>query len=73
MMKQPRPALPLAKQVRPAAKLESPCVDICVIDQASRLCTGCGRTIDEISKWASMTSSERLTIMAQLPTRQNKT
>ena len=60
------------RKVRPAAKIESPCIDICVIDQASRLCTGCGRTIDEISAWGSMTSAERLAIMAQLPTRQHK-
>ena len=61
------------RKVRPPAKIDSPCVDICVIDQASRLCTGCGRTIDEISAWASMTSAERQAIMADLPSRLKKT
>ena len=61
------------RTVRPPAKMESPCVDVCVVDQASRLCTGCGRTIGEISDWAAMTSAQRLAIMAELPGRLKKT
>ena len=33
---------------------QSPCIQICVIDPAARLCVGCGRTLDEISRWAWM-------------------
>jgi hypothetical protein len=46
--------------------METPCIDICEIDRESGLCRGCGRSIAEISNWASMTSAERRRIMAEL-------
>jgi hypothetical protein len=46
--------------------METPCIDICEIDPESGLCRGCGRSIAEISNWASMTSAERRRIMAEL-------
>ncbi len=50
-------------------EVESPCVQICVVHQTERICTGCYRTIDEISRWSKMDSSERAEIMADLPDR----
>lgn len=44
----------------------SPCINICVIEPASRLCKGCLRSIDEISRWASMSELERRRIMQEL-------
>jgi predicted Fe-S protein YdhL (DUF1289 family) len=49
--------------------LSSPCVNICRMDQASGLCLGCARSMDEISLWARLSESERLRIMADLPAR----
>jgi len=49
--------------------LETPCVNICLIDSDAGLCIGCGRTIDEISRWGSMTPVERRAIMACLKAR----
>ena len=49
--------------------METPCIDICTIDEANGLCKGCYRTIDEIARWASMRSEERRAIMAILPER----
>jgi uncharacterized protein len=49
--------------------METPCVDICEIDQACGLCRGCGRTIAEIAGWASMSSSDRRRIMNELAER----
>jgi uncharacterized protein len=46
--------------------VSSPCIKICVIDAGSRLCTGCGRTLDEIARWGSMDETRRLQIMATL-------
>ncbi|MCB1520546.1 MAG: DUF1289 domain-containing protein [Hyphomicrobiaceae bacterium] len=46
--------------------MESPCVDICTIDETNGLCTGCGRTLDEIARWATFTDSQRRLIMDQL-------
>ena len=49
--------------------IESPCVRICAIDPASQLCMGCGRTLDEITRWYGMSREERSLIMAELPAR----
>jgi predicted Fe-S protein YdhL (DUF1289 family) len=46
--------------------VETPCSGICKIDARSRLCIGCGRTIDEIGSWSGMSASERRDIMEQL-------
>jgi hypothetical protein len=49
--------------------IESPCIKICVMDQASGLCRGCGRTLAEIGDWASLSAAARAAIMARLPGR----
>ncbi|MFD0909079.1 DUF1289 domain-containing protein [Ruegeria arenilitoris] len=50
-------------------EVESPCVQICVVHPTERICTGCYRTIDEITRWSKMESSERAEIMNDLPAR----
>lgn len=50
-------------------EIESPCISVCVIHPESRLCTGCLRSIDEITRWSAMTPEERSTITAALPGR----
>lgn len=50
-------------------EIESPCVKICVVHPETRLCTGCLRSIDEISRWSKMTAEDRRAIMADLPSR----
>lgn len=47
----------------------SPCIRVCVIDPASQLCAGCGRTLAEIAQWSGLSEAERLAIMAKLPKR----
>jgi len=49
--------------------IESPCVKICTLDARSGLCLGCGRAIDEISRWTAMPAAERERIMGELPWR----
>ena len=51
------------------AVIDTPCVKICTIDPLSGLCAGCGRTREEIARWAAMTAGERARIMTELPTR----
>ncbi|CUH51994.1 DUF1289 domain-containing protein [Shimia sp. R11_0] len=50
-------------------EVESPCVRQCVVHPEARICTGCMRTIDEITQWSKMTADERSAIMLELPTR----
>jgi uncharacterized protein len=33
--------------------IPSPCISLCQIDDISKLCIGCWRTIDEIIAWSS--------------------
>jgi uncharacterized protein len=49
--------------------LETPCVNICLLDQEAGTCIGCGRTLAEIAAWATMGDAERRAIMATLPAR----
>lgn len=48
---------------------ESPCVKVCVIHPAERLCAGCLRTVEEIAAWGRMTPEARRAVMAELPGR----
>jgi len=50
-------------------EVESPCINVCVVHPDARLCTGCLRSMDEISAWSRMTGEERARIMAELPAR----
>ena len=40
-----------------------------MIAPATGLCAGCGRTLDEIARWGTMSEAERADIMAALPER----
>ena len=53
-------------------EVESPCIKICVIHPQARLCTGCLRSIDEITAWSRMSPEVRREIMAELPQRQGQ-
>jgi len=52
--------------------LETPCVNVCLLDAETGLCIGRGRTIDEIARWATMSGRERRAIMAALPERMER-
>jgi hypothetical protein len=39
------------------------------MDLRSGLCRGCGRTLDEIAQWATLSEAQRQRIMAELPQR----
>jgi uncharacterized protein len=49
--------------------MQTPCVKICTLDARSGLCLGCGRTLDQIARWGSMSEAERARIMAELAQR----
>ena len=51
-------------------EIESPCVKICVVHPEARICTGCLRTIDEITGWSKMAPEDRREIMEALPERE---
>jgi predicted Fe-S protein YdhL (DUF1289 family) len=61
--------VPVDSTIARAMPISSPCTKVCTIDPRSGLCHGCGRTLAEIAQWGSLSESERLAIMAELPQR----
>jgi predicted Fe-S protein YdhL (DUF1289 family) len=54
---------------QPRPKPSSPCTKLCLLDGATGLCEGCGRTRDEIALWGSMSEPQRRAVMAELDLR----
>jgi uncharacterized protein len=50
-------------------EIETPCVNVCVVDPESGFCIGCGRTRSEIAGWVAMSAAERREVMAGLEAR----
>ncbi|WP_235987771.1 DUF1289 domain-containing protein [Roseibium aggregatum] len=49
----------------------SPCTKVCQIDQRTKLCLGCYRTLDEIAAWGAMRPDEREKVMEDLDRRRS--
>ena len=49
--------------------IDTPCVNVCVVDPDSGFCIGCGRTRSEIAGWIAMPAAERREVMAGLSSR----
>ena len=45
---------------------ESPCIKNCKLNERTKICEGCGRTIKEIVEWTFMTDEERKGIMKRV-------
>ena len=52
-------------------RMKSPCIKVCQMDPQRDLCMGCGRTLDEIARWASMDEAERERVMSELAKRKD--
>ena len=49
--------------------IASPCNKVCVMNEATGLCRGCYRTLDEIARWGTLSDEERAAVFAELPAR----
>jgi predicted Fe-S protein YdhL (DUF1289 family) len=49
--------------------VRSPCVSVCVLDEGTNVCIGCGRTLDEVAAWSQMTNAQRREVVARAPAR----
>ena len=58
-----------ANRVWKRKEIESPCVNVCLMHPRERICTGCHRTVDEITRWSSMSAEERQAISDELSDR----
>jgi predicted Fe-S protein YdhL (DUF1289 family) len=48
-----------------AQRPASPCINVCALD-ATGLCAGCLRTIEEIAGWSAMSAEEQRSLIATL-------
>lgn len=53
----------------PPTPVPSPCVNVCRMDEASGLCEGCLRTIDEIACWSLLDDAEKRSVWQALDER----
>lgn len=49
--------------------IESPCISICEMDEATDLCIGCYRTRNEIAYWGGSSDDEKRAILELLHVR----
>ncbi|MEM8914562.1 MAG: DUF1289 domain-containing protein [Pseudomonadota bacterium] len=47
-------------------EIPSPCVSLCRIDDGTKLCRGCHRTMDEIIQWPTLTNAEKVAVWKEL-------
>jgi predicted Fe-S protein YdhL (DUF1289 family) len=47
----------------------SPCISVCQLDDASDLCLGCRRSVDEIRDWPIMSPEEKRAALARIEER----
>jgi predicted Fe-S protein YdhL (DUF1289 family) len=59
------PDIPDAAEWAPA----SPCVGVCLLDPATRLCRGCLRTTAEIARWYRANAADKRQMLAELAER----
>ena len=53
----------------PGQPVPSPCNNVCRIGQASGLCEGCLRTIDEIAAWSGLDDAGKRAVWERLAAR----
>ncbi len=44
-------------------EMDTPCIKVYAFDPESGLCSGCGRTLDEIAYWTNLGDENRQRIM----------
>jgi predicted Fe-S protein YdhL (DUF1289 family) len=60
---------PMPNPVPTAPPVPSPCINICRMDEATGLCEGCLRTLDEIACWSLLDDAEKREVWEQLARR----
>jgi len=55
----------------PIKRPESPCINLCTMDDQDLYCLGCHRTLDEIALWSSLDQVEKESVWQLLEERSN--
>lgn len=51
------------------SRVPSPCIGVCRIDEATGWCTGCLRTLEEITDWGTLVDRDRMILWKRLTQR----
>ena len=46
-------------------EIESPCIGVCAMDEATGFCQGCYRTIDEIKQWWDLDNTQKQEVVVE--------
>lgn len=60
------------KHASDSAVVASPCISVCVMDEASGLCVGCYRTLVEIADWSNLSNDGKRAVIVALAARRNR-
>lgn len=52
--------------------VDSPCIDVCKLDETRSYCTGCLRTLDEIRQWRDMSDGQKRRVVESCATRRGQ-
>lgn len=52
-------------------EIQSPCVGVCSMDEATGFCQGCFRTIEEIRQWWDLDQSAKAEVIKQASARES--
>ena len=67
------PAAPArARVTASAAGVPSPCINVCRMSEASGLCEGCWRTLDEIGIWSVLEDDEKRAVWQLIDERRGR-
>ncbi len=66
------PTSPPPRLLVPATgSVGSPCISVCLMNDATGLCEGCLRTLAEIAAWGSMSDDGKRTVLAEIDSRRD--
>lgn len=51
--------------------IDSPCINVCKLDEVAGLCAGCHRSIEEIRAWRTASTDEKQAIVEAAAARRN--
>lgn len=53
----------MSEAAEPDVPVASPCISVCRMDDATGLCVGCLRTLDEIAAWGALDDATRRMVL----------
>lgn len=62
MIRKDHAAFSLPSPVSDTSSPPSPCIKVCLLDEA-QVCTGCGRSLDEIAEWGGAAEARKREIL----------